>query len=428
MVKTFAKQSRTITWSCLLLGTLICLRAVNDVFLYPAALCGIVLFLFCRIETCYVLIFFLLPFANIFKINTDAISIETLLFAILVVRMFLNGKDKKTSFIVLLILTVCYSIIISSMGKLIAIVSLAFGFIFVYESKRIDVVCFRWALLAFTAGICMSSTLALFRGSLPLLNNYVKDIMQKLGEGYYVDRFAGLQGNPNYYTMDISIAISCIVALFCIRRAGFIHVIGLALLTVFGFLSLSKSFLVIWVVLLAALVIFSFTSGAKSFIKTLLLVLVLMGAVYYFAFDTVNIYVQRFFGSSITTLSDFTTSRTSIWSMYFEAMRDNLGILFFGNGIHGTLVNATGSHNTYIELVYSVGIIGTFLYMATMRAAIVLPCRRRRRVWLYIPVFVLLIRLIAIGALTFDNLWYYLSLIYVLFLNYGGEAIDVENH
>lgn len=420
-------RKRPTLWSCIIMGTLLCLRVVNNAFIYPAILCGIILILLNKIGTSYSLLLFLLPFSNIYKTSPGQISAVTVLFVILVVRLIHRKKRILKSLLLSLVILIIYSFFMSGASQIINIGTMMLGFLFISSSGCCEEIRFEEAIYAFSAGIIITSVLSLFKGSFPIINSFISDVVMKMGESNYVNRFSGLQGNPNYYTMDISMALSFIVTLMILSKTRLSHIILFVALSFFGLMSISKSFILSWLAVLFFLLMHAMVSGGKTLTKTLLLFVTLAVGLYFFAFDIINFYFERFFGSQIQTVSDITTNRSEIWIDYLYVLFSDLKVLMVGAGIN-SLLDGKASHNTYIEIVYSLGIIGVFFYLVALRASYSCIKSKLQNIWLYVPIVILLIRLAAITALTYDNIWYYFSLICVMLMQFTRRNEYFKEH
>ena len=232
------------------------------------------------------------------------------------------------------------------------------------------------------------------------------DVVLRLGESERVNRFSGLQGNPNYFTVDIIMALSGIAILLFRENNRLPYIILFIVLTVIGFLSLSKSFLISWVVLIFFMALYIIKSHKQRVRRLIFIMLATIGLIYFVAAEQINEYIIRF-TETIDDMSDFTTGRTDIWRGYITTIWNNLKILFVGNGINGSLVNGRGVHNTYLEAIYSLGILGTSLFLLVLCICFKFNTKISEKVQ-FLPLIILLIRFLAIGLLAFDNLWFYL--------------------
>ena len=242
----------------------------------------------------------------------------------------------------------------------------------------------------------------------------------RLGENEYTTRFSGLQGNPNYYTLDIVAALSAIIVLVYYKKEKTVLLaICLIALSVFGLMSVSKSFLLTWILLLVCWFVLSIRQGFGKLFGSILVVTIGAMIVYYFAYDYINAFLFRFAADNSGTLDSITTGRTELWSLYLDEIFNNIRILLFGNGLN-TMIETLGkgAHNTYLEALFNLGIVGSTILIIS-----ICICMNRVKfkgvVW--IPVMMLMIRMFAIGILTYDNLWFYISIPLMLACDHQKE-------
>lgn len=65
-------------------------------------------------------------------------------------------------------------------------------------------------------------------------------------------------------------------------------------------------------------------------------------------------------------LDSLTTDRSAIWRNYFSYFNTNLLSDLFGRGLGYITLNNAAAHNTYIDLLYQLGIVGTFWLMGVI--------------------------------------------------------------
>lgn len=398
---------------CALLFALIMGRAVNDVFFYAFAAVSLLVFAVSSIKHCIPLLLFLLPFASILKPDVNSVSIFTLLFLLVVGKMVIFSRKMDALLLICLLVFVLYGLIFSGTEQAATVVTMAAGVLLLYyvREENIDV---GATVLVFAIGICLSSVLALLKDALPVINTFVTDTVLKLEQSQYAARFSGLQGNPNYYTMDIIVAMAAIIVLMYQRKSRKTHVIALIALAVFGLMSVSKSFLVSLACLALCWFFVSMRQGLGKLGKFLVIVMVGAVAVYCFAYDYINTYLIRFMGDEAGTLDDVTTGRLELWLAYLDAIFNNIRTFLFGNGLKTILASVEmGAHNTYLESLFSLGVVGLGLLIASVKRGMG-KIKMGGAAWMLL--LVLAVRMFAIGILTYDNLWFYL-MIFVLISN-----------
>lgn len=405
---------KRLIFSFALLTLLIIARAFSSVFCYVILAVGGLMLLFFSLEECFSVLVFLLPFSMVLKLNEDAMSFFTFLFFGLFLRIILfHNRFDVVSFLAFALFG-GYSLVFSGFGKLTTIITLLAGLILM---KQIDACSIRaqTVVVSFLLGLSVSSTVALFRDHLPMINRFLMTAMLKIGEDEYADRFAGLEGNPNYYTVGVIFAIACLAVIILNEKPRVYLYILVGLLTIFGMMSVSKSFLLSYAVLMVLWFIFTTKKGgASNAFKFLLTVAALVGVVYLFASDSVQLFLFRFAKDSEGSLNSITTGRTGIWQTYLDEIFHSKRILLFGKGLNSIGSVGRGTHNTYFEALYSLGICGSAVLVFAFKKAIEgVP----KRSLLLMPAAVLLLRMFGIGILTYDNFWIYLIMLKLLGLS-----------
>ena len=185
----------------------------------------------------------------------------------------------------------------------------------------------------------------------------------------YDGRFTALFNHPNVLAMLCEIVSAFLVYYILSNRAGKVEIVLLVALTVFGAMSLSKTFLILMGIEYLSLLIYFFQ---KSWKKALIVVLGLLCAgviLWIIGHDWILRYFERFFNGEkhFETFKDFlnviTTYRYELWEVYFNESITNPLILFFGAGVGAMPIGPRGisAHNMFISMVYQLGICGCLL-------------------------------------------------------------------
>ena len=396
---------------CVILFVLIVGRSVNNFFFYVFAAASCLIFYMSSPKHCIPMLLFLLPFSTITKHYADSYSMFTILTFLVVLKQVLSNFQLDNGFLKSLFLFICYNLFFSGTGQVATVVSLAAGMLMLYYTKeeKIDL---ESAVIAFSLGICLSSLLGLLKSYLPIVNTLVRDSMIKLQEGNYAMRFSGLQGNPNYYTLDISIALSAIVVLMYQKKQQPIYIGLMIMLSLLGLMSLSKSFIFAWALLMVCWFVLSCKQGAGKVAKYILFSIVGVAIASYFFRDYINDFLIRLEQDASGSMNSITTGRSNLWGKYFNVIFSDAKILIFGNGLK-TILGAAGkgTHNTYLEAIFSMGIVGLIIFMVSLKKSL---GKIDLKSIIIIPIFILLFRMFAITILTYDNLWFYILLILLL--------------
>ncbi len=422
-MKTRVSERHMLMGLVIVFSILLVLRSVINVFVYPLILVGAATVALLPLGTCLPVLCFLLPFANIIKISPGQISLFTVLFAIYVLRIIFKTGRLNRMFLFTAFIFAGYCLAFSGPEKIIVIITMVCGFTMLREVTESDEYDYQHVLYAFCFGIIISSCIGLMRDQLPIIQSFSKDALHKIGYEEYSERFVGLGANPNYYTMDITVAMSCLVTTICTKKMRPIYMILFAILAVFGLMSVSKSFLLVLAVMVALLLLDSMRKGGTNFFKLSFVLIVAGALVLTFAEEAVETYIFRLTKDSSGDLSSVTTGRSDIWIMYIKAMLKDFKVLFFGAGLEKILEH--GTHNTYIEIVYAIGIIGLILYGFVLKSSIAIK-KFPKNLLYYIPILIISIRFMGIGMFTQDTLWYYMAIICLL-LKEGNSLTNQKN-
>jgi len=411
-MKTRISERHMLMGLVIVFSVLLVLRSVSNVFVYPLILVGAAVSALLPLSTCLPMLCFLLPFANIIKISPGQISLFTVFFAIYVVRIIFKTGRLNRMFLLTAFIFAGYCLAVSGVDRVVTIVTMVCGFAMLREVTESDEYDYQHILYAFCFGIIVSSAIGAFRDYLPIIKTFSLDTAYKVGHEEYAQRFVGLNVNPNYYTMDISVAMSCLVTTMCTRNMKPIYMVLFGVLAIFGLMSVSKSFLIVFAIMVVILLLNSLRQGATTFMKLLLALIAAGILILTFARESVETYIIRLNAdSNAESLSAVTTGRGEIWIGYIKTMLKDFKTLFFGAGLGERLEK--GSHNTYIEMIYHIGLIGSALYFFVLKSSVAIK-KFPRNILYYVPFFVILVRFIGISMFTQDSLWYYITIICLL--------------
>lgn len=409
-----------VSYICALFFVLILARAVNDVGFYIFAAVSFIVILISNIGHCISFLFFLLPFFTILKKTPEGMSFFTILFFLLILKMVVLHKKIDVRLLIALAVFFAFGVLFSGLENLTTIITMVAGILMLYYMRNSDVDIDISAMVGlYSIGICLAAIFALCKGYLPIIDSFITDITLRLPAEERIVRFAGLQGNPNYYTLDITIALSAIIALgHYNRKTPKLHMILMIALSILGIMSISKSFLLSWILLMLCWAFLVARKSIKDFIKLVVFAVIAMLLIYILAYDYINAYLFRFVSDSSGTLDKITTGRSTIFLEYFQTLVNDLKIFFLGNGL-GSIIESLGygTHNTYLECLFNLGIIGTMIFMM---AIVISMGRVKFKGVAFLPLFMLLFRMLAIGLLTYDYLWFYLAICL-------GIAYDYQN-
>lgn len=368
MVNTVLK-SKSLYFLWILLVLLISIGVVINAYLSLIAfLLLMIALLFMASNDSIVLLIALVPFANIFKISTDATSLFTIAEIFMVLLLVLKRKKIKASFFLVVMLLAVYMLVFSLENiDMLLIIKVVVGFLLIYYSMEFisqeDVKNITY-LLSF--GILIMMGLTLNNNYLEYVLPYYDDINYLVTSGGSITetlRASGFFGDPNYCAVLLVITLSMLCLLYYYKKINNIFWILFIPIAILGFFTYSKSYFLC----LSALILFLFMfvllpkhKGFAFFGSIALLVIVFM--MINGKFEVLNLLLERFEGEDLTTGRDVLNSR------YLQYIFSNLRILFVGEGIAAEYITEFGHivHNSYIELLYRMGLIGGILYVACL--------------------------------------------------------------
>lgn len=339
--------------------------------LLPCLLCFLALVVWSALKrmSISVLLFFL-PFAPLLKMQPGTISFYTVaLFLAYVIYLTMGIRRIHIYHLIpalcLIALTLAvkipYGYVIDNSYVLFCTTLLLLPFL----AQELDWECdFYWLTCFFAAGIILAAITSRQLTVFPTIARYI-DIKTLFG----TVRYSGYYGDPNFYSAHITAAIGGVLVLLLNRlRAGqsLLMVFLLALLMYCGFMSVSKSFLLVAVASLLFWGIAVLFQRERLSAKLMVLLTFLLGVLFLLSStlftDMIDMMLSRF--SSDHSLSDFTTGRTELWVRYLRAFEEDPLLLLFGNGYTNVTINDRNSHNTLIQTVYQFGLVGSAVLLA----------------------------------------------------------------
>ena len=433
------KKYRTIL-ACFVISILLVLSLLNSSVNIFTLLLSSVIILTWNVEEAFCLMLYIISFDRVFKLQLGGFALLNILIFLFLIRLLVNQRFKlnyKTT--VPLFLFFAYSFLISVNTSIIdcvsIFVSLFLGMMLLCYKDKILNVC---RLVEYTsAGLFVSSVIALFNSYFPRLEPVIGSSRIKLGKGVYYYRFSGLQSNPNYYTVLISVVLAVFVVMFIYKQFKLIDGIYFIALMIFGLMSSSMSF-VVSVLALAVLMFIALSRKNLKLVFLGLLIISIAGAAVYAFRNTDFVSTVIYRAKSISDSDDInaaalTSGRSSLWLMYIDYLLSDIKSLIFGVGIGADVYSIIGyqSHSYFIEIVFFTGLIGAFFYAWAM-VSIFSPkryCNAKIDPSLYIPLIVFLIRglarcLFADEQLVFMILLCVITIIY--FTNTPKQQIETE--
>ena len=189
-----------------------------------------------------------------------------------------------------------------------------------------------------------------------------------------INRFSGLNADPNYYSQLVLVGI-CLLIASVLAKQKKTRLLGLLLglfLIISGFRSISKSYALSMIVIVAASFFYFIHSIEGNSYKASIKKLLLSAFIFSVGIVSVFVVVQQFVIPifEMRTDADILTGRGAIWKDYIELLRLNPEVLTIGVGFSND-ANILGKelgiymapHNIYLELVVGCGLIGVVLIL-----------------------------------------------------------------
>ncbi len=352
----------------------ILLGTYNSVFSYLALLFAIIQLLITPITTNAYILFYIMNFSSIFKASPDSFSFFTLLFIVFVIKYMV--KKKISTFEVNLLLFMIFLIImqyihsgtIDILKTIKFFVSMEFIFYIWDDRKKLNVYIL---MKVYSLGVIIASLIAF--GANPNLfkiNEYILKQNFKYGN-VFIGRFSGLYSDPNYYGVNVIIAMCLLIILYYSNRLKLsLFLTEFFALMFFAINTYSKS--VFFMLLIPLSLIFYILFKKRHYFLSITLLaigFILLGFIFRGEITKVNMIIYRLKGTRLSNLKDnlnyITTGRIDLWETYLDRILHEYKYLYFGRGINYPIIGDLAEHNTFIQLVYYFGIIGTvwFFFM-----------------------------------------------------------------
>ena len=343
-------------FACAALGTFQGLFSLIGfaIFVYVVAFCS-------STDTLFLMVF-TVSFANIFKTSPSAQSLFTYVMLGYVVYKIVMGHGASNEFWVTFVLLLLFSGAQSLMSvNILRTIKFLANFLFVYFALGDARGHEKDVFLGYTVGVITSSATA-WLDVLPNLYKYIKN--KSIGvSSEYLDRFAGMYDDPNYYTVNVIISLCLLVVLYHRKELKTVPFAILSLvLLFFSVMTYSKSaFLMLIIPVLFFL--YSNSKNGRYFLQMICLVGLFVFALYLVAgkVDFLSAVLQRF--QNAENLNQLTTGRFDLWQKYLKSFSKSILHLFVGNGYGAKLVGGKAAHNTYIDMIHYLGLVGIFLML-----------------------------------------------------------------
>ena len=304
----------------------------------------------------------LIPVCQFYR-TTGGMSLLVWLCLVAAIWFFVRGKIKVNSALVAIILLLNYLLLRMQMN--ISNFVLCFGqmlVLYVLLPQQDDVSAKR-IVKAFCWSLVITSLYALlFRSTAQIAA--IRGAESAAIWGTSIMRFSGLIQDPNYYITLLLVGMAALCKLKeTANISTLLFVFLIVALSVFGVLSYSKTFFVVFILLGGVYVIWQFWN--KKIYKGIFFSMCAIAGLLFIVLSKNSpfaIVLARL--TSGGTVSDLTTRRSDLFLVYWKSITETIGVFIFGNGLDAALLQDKGTHNLILECIYYIGAIGLVLITA----------------------------------------------------------------
>lgn len=461
--KTTNSEFYSIVLKSLIIQSLLVLGCFVKAFLW-VAFAVVILFIishFNSFRNVYFLIA-LLPYTSIFsRFPGDKFLIGICVLAViltngsrLIIKFIKKEQKLDIPFCILIGVFVLYILIFANYSNLTALATLLLGIALIVLMYFLhDEIDSKEIALIFTMGLMTSCLFGLLRP-------YSQMMQETISLSYAMNkvRYSGLYVNTNMLYGEILIAFSLISYQYIKQKVNIVYYLSLIFSEIVLFLTYSKMGFILFFIIIGITLILKLTTKSleikKKMIQSITL-LVIVVAIMLINWTNIAIILKRLkledspqsgvedvvddnqdefvedFDNSI--LDSFTTGRTKIWKDYIKKTfsTPESAILGFGIGAEyiGNYNGVTtfGPHNTLINVLYEVGILGAIMILSILIYVLIKSKVLNNLLTASIP-------LVTVCIYLFSESWFsyrgclYLMCVMMCIYNNTNKKSEEENH
>lgn len=283
--------------------------------------------------------------------------------AIMVVRYIVDvAKKREKLFLFPFIMTIVIIVIFSCIhyavtvegfyqGAILIACLMSLYLIFVYHKKINISECFRCLII----GMLVAAVLSVIAFRIP-------------GYGFFPftpdGRWQLFTLNVNHVSMLCLFTITYYIQQIAYKKNFMLrNLLCIIIPTIIGMLTLSKAFLIVWVLLMIYLfvcLIVRFKKKSFIVIVPLIILMAIIGAIFH---DKVFVVLNRFINITIgdSFLDRILTGRLTVWREFLDVIISSVWTLLFGVGLFTQNPAEFHTHNSYLFLLHRFGFIGIIL-------------------------------------------------------------------
>lgn len=370
-LKKYYKDNKLI-FNCAIVAILFFVNCFVEGFSFYVFPLVAIFIIFSNISTGFSLLVFTIPYCCIDDFNSIYLFFGCLLIFLIrsyIVMLFIDKKKLPLPFVISALVFIVYSLLpfgdynwamVIKLGIILLLV-LFFNLLLMY-SKELNIK-LNLSILAISMVISVCFYLTYFVS--PYMAS--KKVWHN-GDDFI--RFTALFPNPNNLAMLCEICLALLTYYILKNKSTWIEVISYITFSILGFSSLSKTFLILFIVMICVLFIYVCKKFNKQVFWTIICICIGIMLVAIFANDFLFTYLGRFMFADPENLTNgeilniVTTYRYGLWKSVIDYLLMNPVVLFFGRGLGAPLIESISAHNFYLSMIYEVGIVGSILFVA----------------------------------------------------------------
>lgn len=415
-------------WISAIIGmALICAGVAIRPVMYVAAVAAIAIVIFAPKNVVILLLFSWLSFSTIFKFNVGATSIFTYLELLFAFRLIVQNHKMHAGFFFSWCLYAAYLLFGTGSEYTTFLKVALMPLLFYLMAREVTYEDLTKTIKFYVLGVIVSSFVGYFKTYIPNMASFVTDKTVNLaytGSGFLSSaRITGLWGDPNYYSIHLILAIMLVAVLYSRKELSIVPFYSAYVIcTLFGALTGSKSFIIMLVI--ATFLIVVQLWGDHNFKQLLFFVVIIAAGLFLIVsgyIDAFSAIMSRLSSIDFSSTNSITTDRTLKWAEYINEFSNRFGKLLIGNGI-GKGFSFAVPHNSYLDYLDLLGLIGTGVFLLSMVQAIKCGWKTQRKKFGNIsPLLVLL------GMYAFLSMFYSIDLLFELFVAIGLLVLIPSN-
>lgn len=367
------------------------------------------------------LLFLIMPMAGIFKLSPDSISMFTYLEFLYIIWHNYRKKLRLSIGELLALLFLAYLCITATAVDTIPFTNtiktvanlLLIGYYAELDIEQED----KKLFLNYIVGIILSSLMRLANSPLFPIALYVVEKTESFKMLMSVVRFSGLYADPNYYSVNAIIAMCLAIILYRRKQLKFTVTAGMvAVLFIFiGMTGSKSSFLMLLFPI--SLMIYTCLKN-HNFWALLLCLIALCTVIVLVELGIIQIfdYVLLRLTNTGTSTEAFTSGRSGLWVEYIDYLKHDPLRLIFGSGSSIIHLGARVPHNTYLDFLFQLGILGTALYWVTIFQLVKKMMRPIKRCFLnYSIISVVIVMYFFLSELLYIDLPFHIVLFFYVY-------------